>query len=283
MKSALLGLALIVAALTHGRSMALYVLPANPTARQIFAAGIEHRNNAEVARAEFALAAFRFDEAWHQGDSIDGAREVRTPPIHTPALALNRGRAHFLAGQLPQAIRAFRDGLELFPWDAALQRDLVAARATVAYPTENDPVLRVRPNPPTALRNRVSPWDLFAAAGLFSLLVVVGLARRFTVGDRWAIPLAVVGLIGLLLVAVAAWRIDAETRYERERPVVVLAADVILRTGNGTAFPARLDTPLPHGAEVRQLAHRGGWVQVQLPGGAIGWVPESLILATTEN
>jgi hypothetical protein len=233
-----------------------------------FLKGIEDRADAAVARIRFADAASDFDQSWAVGS-------------HPPSLALNRGRAHFLAGQVPQAIRAFRDGLELFPWDAELQRDLVAARATVAYPTEPDPASRVRPDPPASLRNRVSPWDLFLAATLFALVVAVGLARRFTTADRWAAPLAATGLVGLLLVAVAAWKIDAEARHEQAHPVVVLAADMVLRAGNGTAFPARLGTPLPRGAEVRQLAQRGGWVQVQLPGGAIGWVPESAVLGSS--
>jgi hypothetical protein len=56
--------------------------------------------------------------------------------------------------------------------------------------------------------------------------------------------------------------------------VLVLTADEVLRTGNGPSYPARLDAPLPRGAEVRERARRGGWVQVELTGGAVGWVRE---------
>jgi hypothetical protein len=262
-------LAIAVLAGLFGRPFAfgsdVVIVNYSRTAEMDFLEGVEARADAAIARPHFADAASLFDSRGAAGE-------------RTPSLALNRGRAHFLAGQVPQAIRAFRDGLELFPWDAELQRDLAAARATVAYPAEPDPASRVRPDPPASLRHRLSPWDLFLAATLFALVVAVGLARRFTTADRWAAPLAATGLVGLLLVAVAAWKIDAEARSERDHPVVVLAADVVLRTGNGTAFPARLGTPLPRGAEVRQLTQRGGWVQVQLPGGAIGWVPEAAVL-----
>ncbi|HET6574939.1 MAG TPA: hypothetical protein VFG68_15140 [Fimbriiglobus sp.] len=202
-----------------------------------------------------------------------------TNEVRTAALALNRGRAHFLAGNLPQAIRAFRDGLDLYPWDADLQRALTAARATVAYPTESDPAERVRPDPPNALRNRVSPWDLFLAASVCSLLLTVGLARRFTARDDWSAPLVVVGLLGLLVVAAAGTLIATD----RPGPVLVLTADEVLRTGNGPSFPARIDAPLPRGSEVRALARRGGWVQVELPGGAVGWVREPEEERTTES
>lgn len=231
-----------------------------------FMEGVANRDSAAAARPKFALAA-----TWYDGNWDRGAR--------SPGLALNRGRAHFLAGNLPQAIRAFRDGLDLYPWDADLQRALTTARAAVAYPTESVPGERVRPNPPSSLRHRISPWDLFLAASASALHLTVGLARRLTAQDGWATPLAVVGLLGLIAVAAAGIMIAAD----QPSPVVVLADDEVLRTGNGPSFPARTDAPLPRGAEVRELARRGGWVQVELPGGAVGWVRDSVVLGDTSD
>jgi hypothetical protein len=231
-----------------------------------FHEGVANRDNAAVARPEFARAADGFDGQWGLAP-------------RSPGLALNRGRAHFLAGNLPQAIRAFRDGLDLYPWDADLQRALTTARAAVAYPAGSDPAERVRPDPPSALRNRVSPWDLFLAASAFALLLTIGRARRLTTQDGWATPLAVVGLLGLIAVAAAGITIAAD----RPGPVLVLAADEVLRTGNGPSFPSRTDAPLPRGAEVRELARRGGWVQVELPGGAVGWVREPAVLSEASD
>ena len=221
-----------------------------------FEQGLAARSDTAAARSLFAKAASEFDSEWEY--------------YRTPAWALNRGRAHFLAGQLPQAIRAFRDGLDLYPWDADLQRALTAARAAVAYPTESDLAERVRPDPPASLRHRVSPSDLFLGASAFALLLTIGLARRLTTQDGWATPFAVVGLLGLLVVAAAGITIAVD----QPGPALVLAADEVLRAGNGHSFPARIDTPLPRGAEVRELGRRGGWVQVALPGGAVGWVRE---------
>jgi hypothetical protein len=236
-------------------------------ATAFFQDGVDARGNAAIARQHFAKAAEGFDQQWMK------------PGLHSPALAVNRGRAHFLAGSLPQAIRAFRDGLDLYPWDAELQQALTAARAAVAYPVESDPVERVRPDPPNSLRHRVSPWDLFIAASVGSLLLTVGLARRLTARDGWSTPLAVAGLLGLLGVAVAGTHIATD----RPGPVLVLITDEVLRTGNGPSFPTRIDTPLPRGAEVRELARRGGWVQVELPGGTAGWVQEAVVLDATRE
>lgn len=239
--------------------------PGNVPAQQ-FSKGESSRHDAVKARSHFARAADGFDSRWE------------APEKRSITLALNRGRAHFLAGQLPQAIRAFLDGLALAPYDVRLQQGLLTCRAQVAYPVEDEPSARVRPDPSASLRHRVSPTDLLAVAGVASLFVTIGLARRFTSRGGWSDVLLGVGAVAIVLVAVAAWRIHADERAEAERPVVVIAADVPLRTGNGTAYPTRIDALLPRGAEVRELGRRGGWVQVELPGGAVGWVPATAVL-----
>ena len=65
-------------------------------------------------------------------------------------------------------------------------------------------------------------------------------------------------------------------------PVVVLARSELLRTGNGSEYPPRLDVPLPRGAEVRRLFERAGWYQVQLSGGPVGWLPRDAVVGPSE-
>jgi hypothetical protein len=60
---------------------------------------------------------------------------------------------------------------------------------------------------------------------------------------------------------------------------VVIARDgVLLRRGNGVVFPPRYDTPVNRGVEGRLRFERGGWVQIELSGGEIGWVPRAAVL-----
>jgi hypothetical protein len=54
---------------------------------------------------------------------------------------------------------------------------------------------------------------------------------------------------------------------------------VLLRRGDGLAFPPRYYTPINRGVEARRLFERGGWVQIELSGGEIGWVPRDSVLA----
>lgn len=230
-----------------------------------FHEGIAARADAAAARQHFADAAKGFDQDWREGK-------------RTRELALNRGRAHFLAGNLPEAVRAFRDGLALAPWDAALQAGLNHCRTKVAYPPAAKPEERLQPDSLTAIRHRVSPDDLAVASFGFSLCLVVCLGARLTVQPGWASPLALVGGAGLLLVIALGVKLELDAAAERTHPVLVVASDATLRTGNAASFDPRLAFPVPRGAEVRELHRRGGWVQVRLPGGAVGWLPEESVL-----
>jgi hypothetical protein len=218
-----------------------------------FARGVELRDDAKAARPHFIDAALGYDAEWQAGH-------------HSPALATNRSRAHALGGDLPGAILAARAGLKETPYDADLTRQLETLRDVVPYPQGT------RPERASGLRTRLSPWDLFAATAAGVLLLVIGVARRFTTRDGWAVGAMIAGGVLLALVAVAGWQLHRETVAEPE--VLVLIRPTTLRKGNGDTYDPRLDAALPRGAEVQVRLRRGGWVQVELPGGVVGWVPE---------
>jgi hypothetical protein len=61
--------------------------------------------------------------------------------------------------------------------------------------------------------------------------------------------------------------------------VVVAARDgVRLLRGNGPSYPPRYEARLHPGAEARSLCRRGDWLQVELSGGEVGWLPRSAVL-----
>ncbi len=233
-----------------------------------FAAGVETRSDAATARRLFATAGAGFDMHWHDGN-------------RSALLAVQRGRSHFLAGNLPMAVVAFRAGLRETPYDLDLLRGLAECRAAIPYPTPMKPDERLRPDPPSGWRHRVSEWDVFRLAALSAALVVIGLARRFTARDGWAIPVAVLGGVGALVCLVVALTLGAEASAEVERPTLVVTAEVYLRKGNGLSHQPRIDATVPRGTELTERTRRGGWVQVEVAGGAVGWLPEGAV-ATVE-
>jgi hypothetical protein len=224
-----------------------------------FHEGVELRHDATAARSKFIEAAKGYDAAWKSGD-------------HTAVLAANRLRAHALAGDLPGAIAAAHGGLQVASHDVELRRDLETLRDAVAYPPG------LRPEPITGWRSRISAWDLFIFTTICVLFIVIGLARRFTVRDGWSLPVAGIGAVGMLLAMITVWQWNREKNREAERPLLVLTRDTSLRKGNGDTHPPRLDAKLPRGAEVRELHRRGGWVQVEVASGAIGWIPQETVI-----
>jgi uncharacterized protein YgiM (DUF1202 family) len=121
----------------------------------------------------------------------------------------------------------------------------------------------------------LTPWVAFALY-FFSCLAVARwwMVRR----SSWLTAAAVALGLALCLGAGLAWE-GREDRANEEKPLVVIAADgVLLRRGNGLNYPTKYATPVNKGVEARHLFVRGDWVQIELSGGEIGWVPRSFVL-----
>jgi hypothetical protein len=72
-------------------------------------------------------------------------------------------------------------------------------------------------------------------------------------------------------------------REERDHPPVVIAEEgVLLRRGDNLAFPPRYEAPVNRGVEARLLFEHDGWLQLELAGGEVGWVPRAYALVGRE-
>lgn len=247
--------------------------PKNPTsgfnqgvgsrAREAFARGIELRTNSAKARPEFAQAAKEFDTLWNRG-------------FRTPALALYRARAHRLAGDLPGAILALREGLHAAPADRDLQKDLADARGTIIYPAGSDLERLGRLATSTSITSLLSPSQALLLAGTLWLAACLACTRYFMTRSSTWLWIAISSFVMLLLLGGLWWK--AEREHSHAPPFGVIADDVVLRSGNAASYPPRLESQLPRGVEVTVLGERGGWFHVELSGGVAGWVPAEALL-----
>jgi hypothetical protein len=234
-------------------------------AQAAFAEGVESRGDSAKARPCFARAAAAYDSLWAEG-------------FRTPELAIDRARAHRFAGDLPRAVAALHDGLAVARYSRPLQEELADARAAVQYPLDGELAEQERPKPVRGVSTRMSPAEAWLIAGALWLAACAGVARFAMTRNAGWLVLSGACVAGLLALGVL-WLQDARIREREEAlPLLVLAKDATLRRGNADAYPPRFDAELPKGAEVRELSRRGGWVQVQLPGGAVGWLPESVVI-----
>jgi hypothetical protein len=240
-------------------------------AEQSFAEGTTLRNDGARARPAFARSAIVYDELWQRG-------------YRNPDLALNRAHAHQLAGDLPGAIAALHQGLAEARWSRPLQVALEEARSSVGYPLVGDLVSQCRPASSPTIGSRMSPLEAWAIAGVLWLLACGGMARFAMTRTRGWLFFTGLATIALAILG-GAWLQD-HRQQERENAskLLMVTEDVVLRTGNSDghgnsleAYPPRLDSKIPRGVEVRELWKRGGWVQVRLAGGVIGWLPETAV------
>jgi hypothetical protein len=235
------------------------------SARLQYELGLWNRRDAETANA--AAQAFRF-----AADHL-----ARRANQESPALQFTLGNARFLSGDLPHAIAAYRRGLALDPADAKLRAALAYAREQVQYPPGPDLVALLRPE-----RDLWPPWLSLRYLGVYAFALyfagcLAATRWRMTRRRRWFVAAGVmlaVAAVPAVGTGVEWWR----ARRDAAEPIVVVARDVPLRAGNGPEYPPRLDAPLPRGCEVRQLFERGGWVQVETGGGAVGWVPRDVVV-----
>jgi len=251
------------------------VIPATMSDREVaeraeaeFEEGVRLHQAADKARPHFRSAAEYFDELRRRG-------------AHNALLYRNLGNAYLLAGDLPHAILSYRRGLRLSPNDGSLRESLADARERVVYPASGA-LGRPRSDArPPWLSHTRAEW-LVIAGGVCYVLAWACLTRWLIVRRG---RLLAVGLVSLLLAALLSVWLIVRTREEWDQdvhPLVVIDRDgLLLRRGNGLAFPPRYDTPVNRGVEARRLFERDGWVQIELSGGEIGWVPREAVLVDT--
>jgi hypothetical protein len=241
-------------------------------AEATFAQGVQlASNNPGEARMCFTCAAAMYEQLC-----------AATP---SPALYRNLGNAYLLAldpddakaDNLARAILAYRRGLQLDPADHELRRRLEYARQQVYHAPPG-----TFGQPPTDHR---PPW-LPRWPGLLFTLAAAGYALAWLAFVRWRMVrrrlwLNVAGAWAVfMLLFLAGWAAEArQISLERRYPPVVIARDgVQLLVGNGSRYPPRYETPLHRGVEAQLRHDRGRWLQIELGGGQVGWVPRDAVL-----
>lgn len=259
---------LIILSLPHAESN----IPASLTDADVleraeteFQEGVKLRTARQQARPHFANAVLYFEELRRRG-------------VSNPILYHNLGNSYLLADDLPRAILAYHQGLHLAPNNLALRESLAEARERVIYPASGNlgrPPIDARP-----------PWWPHIHSGWLLLFVVISYVLGCMSLTRWLMVrrgrLLGAGITALIVAGLFSVWLMIRAEEERERlihPFAVIARDgVLLRRGNGNVFPPRYETPVNRGVEGRLRFERDGWVQIELSGEEIGWLPREAIL-----
>jgi tetratricopeptide (TPR) repeat protein len=207
--------------------------------------------------------------------------ELRRRGVDNPDLHRNQGNAALLSGNLAEAILAYRRGLRLAPNDRELRANLGYARDQVVY-SSADNFARPATNPFLTWLPFFPPGLLLALTFIFYSVTCAGITRWFMTRQTWLLQLAGCALAFGLLFGIGlvfqTGAIDKESKYA----LVVISRDgTYLRKGNHENYPRSYDSPLNQGVEASLLYVRGDWLQVELAGGEIGWLPQEAVLVDT--
>lgn len=233
-------------------------------------AGTDVRSRLERALADYEqaerladrdarIAGFRRAEQGFAALIADG--------IATPALQTNLGSAALQAGDLGQAVLAYRRALRLDPAAVTARQNLAHVRsllpAWVPRPSgsEGADALLVYRRIPESVRSLL-------AAGSFALAsLLLVLAARWTEGP-WrglAIPF---GIAWLLLLASVVF----DGLGEEGVDVVLTADEEAARSSDSTLARLAFPDPLPQGVEALRLEIRGDFARIRLANGRDVWV-----------
>lgn len=233
-------------------------------ADQVFTTATQLPSGSSEAQHAFAKAARGYEALQQAG-------------YQSAALSSNQGNAYLLAGDLPRAIQAYRRGLRLVPGDRLLRQNLAYARAQVVYPNVEDPERLAGPVLP-----QLGGWswrERLLILGVVHLVAWIALVYWLLDRRGWLLVLSMICFISAGTLATGLAQEARCNRRDESQPLAIIAHDgVVLRTGNGPAYPARLERPLGRGVEARCLFARDPWLQIELPGGEVGWVRREEVL-----
>jgi hypothetical protein len=235
-------------------------------AEEQYQAGLAARADSKKARPSFRNAAASYELLWRQG-------------CRNSALACDLAQAHLLSGDLAGAIRAYQMGLRLAPYDNDLRSGLAYAREQVQYPVTGNLAESCRPREGASLLQLASPDRLRGIAMLLYLLAMLAWARAWM--TRRVLWWTAGGILAAAAIVLSCWTLFAEHRLSDGKSALAIVAqnNTLLQRGNSAEYPPRLNDRLPAGVELHVIGERGGWLQVELAGGEIGWVEKNSVVA----
>jgi hypothetical protein len=239
--------------------------------------------------AAFASAILDFQKGASEGEPGGRSDFARAAQGFTALVArgytsadlfANQAKAYYLAGELPRAILAFRQGLALAPENKELMAGLARARRQVAYPEDGSI------KPPALYAPLLGLGKGFIAdATLWVFCLGALAATAWYITGRYEL-----GIVALVLLA--SWLLLAHELFDAERvayldgaqPLAMVTSDgAILRRGNGEDYPPATHRSLRLGMECRLLFRRGDWVQIEFEPKLVGWLPASQVLVGGNN
>ena len=198
---------------------------------------------------------------------------IRDGQIRNPKLYYNLGNAHFLNGDIGNAIRDYRRAEKLDKTDTNVQKNLAFARSRridkVAVKTE-ERVLQTL----FFWHYDFSVKTKFVITCISFAFVCISLTVMTWYGKT--APWVVTGVVCGVLTACLLASVVLETRTRGSRVCGVITTEkVFAHQGDGRNYPESFKDPLHAGTEFDLLERRSGWLHIRLSDKSDGWIPDN--------
>ncbi|HEX3314883.1 MAG TPA: hypothetical protein VHR72_08340 [Gemmataceae bacterium] len=179
----------------------------------------------------------------------------------------NRGSEAMHLGDPVSALVLFRRGLNQWPEEPRLQRQLSRAES----------LLQKTDAMPIAFP---APWLTRRNLSLFGAACLVLAAASYSIGERAGFRHSgLVGVLAVLLLFLCAVVIYQQGNAASFNESYLVRTTAPLRLGNGPDYDeVPVASPLCAGQEVHMLGVRGSWSHVACPDGTTGWLPTAVLV-----
>ncbi len=188
--------------------------------------------------------------------------------IENGKLWYNLGNAYLQNKEVGEAIASYKSAQHFIPLDSRLRTNLAYARSLVHYPTEG--------KDSATILKRLTFWHnaiptqmrLYIATGCWMILFALLSWRLFRWLPAWKTGSVISGVAAVLIGS----SVLIDMQDQRKHQGVLIAQDVIIRSGHSLSDAPLFQTPLSEGIEFELVGERTDWLQIQLPDGKIGWI-----------
>jgi tetratricopeptide (TPR) repeat protein len=217
----------------------------------------------------------RLFQAGEYQKALESYQAILIQGYSSATLYYNIGNAHYKLGRIPRAILAYERALRLNPRDQDIRFNLEVVNAELV-----DEIPRI----PELLHVRIlrSIHTLFGLDSLTALMVVsylifaalLGILILGFVRFRKLIKIASIAF-GVLFTAAGLLFLSKAAGQRSDSEAIVMADVVDVKSAPGEEGIVVFS--LHYGLKVRVLIDRGGWKEIRIPDGKVGWLESDTI------
>ncbi|MDP7006308.1 MAG: hypothetical protein QF718_08885 [Phycisphaerales bacterium] len=197
--------------------------------------------------------------------------------IENGKLWYNLGNAQLQAGEVGEAIAAYRSGQRYIPSDGRLKANLRYARSIVSNPIKGEDTSSIMKR--LAFWHEALPTHVRLTIGIifwFTFWSIISI-RIFRMIPGFKTASVAFGSVAIAF----GISVGADLISQHQDHGVLIASEAIIRKGNGMNYAPMLKNPIQEGVEFEIIEKRPDWLHIKLPNGSTGWIQEENVQIVT--